>query len=161
MFAVDFYTLIVRLLPPFLRRPVMIAWLYRLIHPVISLYGQFLGFRQQQLMRTSCTGQVISLEWLLNELFDPTGRGIYILTNGLSTTDNFIYSETDSAASNDLYSESDAGMPPLYLYAEIDYFSLIHFTVFVPVALVFDPVQLRAVVDYYRLAGKRFDVQTY
>lgn len=50
---------------------------------------------------------------------------------------------------------------PQYLLNTAEYQVQFDFIVMVPVAITFDINEMRSIVNYYKLAGKRFNIQTY
>ncbi|MEO1053904.1 MAG: hypothetical protein AAFX87_24925 [Bacteroidota bacterium] len=80
-FNFDINKFLVALIPPFLRRARMLAWLRVLVAPVRDhLYQrEFLSFRaftEQELRRN---GQTLKLQEILNDEFDPVERRVRIL----------------------------------------------------------------------------------
>lgn len=173
MYAVDFLVQIVRLLPNRWRKPAMIAWLYRCIAPVQALHGQFVGYRNSTLRRMRATAQTCSLEWLLNYLFNPgfvpgitnnsldyTNGGIWIENNPLQLPVMYVFSDYDQQPPLFIYSDSDPETPAS-IYAWVNYWEQYHFVVHVPVAIAFAESYMRAIINQYNAAGKRYTIQTY
>ncbi len=173
MFDVDFLVQINRLLPNRWRKPAMLAWLYRCIMPIQSLYFAFRGYRVSTTRRIRVTPQTYSLEWFLNFIFNPTftpamvdnsidysGGGIWIENNPAQLPVMFVYSDFDVQPPLYIYSEADPD-PPVYIYSWDNYWEQYHFIVHVPTALAISEVYLRSIIDRYKPAGRRYTIETY
>lgn len=164
-FNIDYDVLVWQILPVRLRKPVTYAWLRSLIAPVKWLYSLFYQQRETNLYRLAHNSQVVYLEAVLNDTFDMLGRGIYIadgpfedpLFTYLVPEDKPIWLGLDTEAGTTTYPS------PQILFTDSETSLLgVGFIVMVPASVTFDMARLRAVVDYYRLAGRRqFDVATY
>ena len=149
--------------PVRLRQSKMLAWLQALVSPVSYHYGLFTTNRTNDLYDLSHNGQVCYLKAALNDVFDPTGRRIYI-TDGPYVDPDFIYQAIEQKALPiDLVIEIGlAVIPapdpvPLYTSAET-YWLGVQFIIKVPHVVAgipgYDLNRLRALVDKYRLVGK-------
>jgi hypothetical protein len=172
MFAINFYAQIIMLLPPFLRQPKMIAWLWVLIKPINSLYATFVGERDNSIRKLSTTSQTISLEALLNAIFnagfapainnnaiDYTGGGIYIQNTPNAVPFQYVFSVQELQPPLYVYSIGDVNIS--YLWSFPDYLQQLNFIVFVPALLPCDYILLRQFVDYYKPMGRNYTIQTY
>lgn len=158
--TVDFYKLIQLLLPTFLRKQKQTVLLNIFIKPLDNLYKETL-----YKMQHNCT--VMSLEKVLNEYFQTPG---YEATNHELTKkvkiidekyepDNYIYLEKEFRPSVD-HDNADLWLDvdDIYLENEIEYF---HFVVLIPSTYVFVTEKVRAIIDYYKLAGKKYRIELY
>lgn len=174
MYTVDFLVQIVRLLPNRWRKPAMIAWLYRCIAPVQALHSQFVGYQNSTLRRMRVTAQTYSLEWLLNFLFNPgfvpdmtnnsidyTNGGIWIENNPLQLPMVYLFSDYDMQPPLYVYSESDPEYPTSYIYAWTNYWEQYHFVVHVPASISIVESYMRAIINQYNVAGRRYIIQVY
>ena len=168
VFDVDYNVLVKQLLPVRLRQSKMIAWLKCLVAPVKWLYDLFKTFRNNNLYLLAHDSQVCYQEAALNDTFDPINRGIYI-SDGVYVDPVYVYLIPElKPVFIDLASEVGTSVipapdpVPLYLDMEI-YAGLGAYTfiVNVPVAITFDMARLRALVDLYKLPGKKYNVVTY
>jgi hypothetical protein len=74
MFDVNFKKLVMMLLPTFLRRDVMLAWLCTLTAPLITLHNTLMLRRTNTLYELNINGQVCRLRKALNDAFNlPSG----------------------------------------------------------------------------------------
>lgn len=107
---------------------------------------------------------VISLEKVLNEFQQVVG---YDPTNHTATRQ--IYIEDGPVIERDwLYQEVEDKPKFLYLDAEnnpdfIDVFpeQYYHFIVWIPATMVVEQKKFKAVIDYYKLAGKNYSIRKY
>jgi hypothetical protein len=141
------------LLPTFLRKPKMLAILGIYVKPLDSLYKNLL-YKMQH------TGQVIYMEKVLNEALAVPGysaqnheatKQIYI-DDAPKPPMQYLYSRNDPRADKYNYSR------PIYLTGRTRY---LDFVVYVPTTIVFNESALRLIIDYYRIAGKIYKIQTY
>ena len=65
-------------LPNALRQPTIKMWFSSLLKPLNLLHLDFLNFRAEVLYRANHNSQIVYMEAMLNDKFDPLGRGIYI-----------------------------------------------------------------------------------
>jgi hypothetical protein len=79
MFNVNWRALVKFNLPVFLRKQENEDYLSAIMKPLINAYQNFLQYRREVLFRLNYTGQTESLENLLNDLYDPILRRIFIV----------------------------------------------------------------------------------
>ncbi|GAA4465262.1 hypothetical protein GCM10023093_17110 [Nemorincola caseinilytica] len=158
MFNIDLFSLGTQLLPVRWRKPRMSAWIRCLLTPLNTLYTLFLNNRSGNHYRLSHTGQVCSLEALLNDAYDP-GRHISI-EDGPFLDPLFIYiPDEDRDVPISLVSElpHDDYEAPIYLLTvaetatEAEQFVVRYPT---SISASFDEIRWRALIDQYRLVGK-------
>lgn len=157
-FNIDYEFLVKQLLPVRLRQPKLTAWLNSMISPVKWLHARFLEKREQDQYFLVHNSQVVFLEAVLNDTFDPVGRGIAI-TDGTYLDpiytftvpeSNPIWLATGTEVGGTLYTAPQV----LYTNGETSTEGNA-FIINVPLAVTFDEERMRAVVNRYRLAGKR------
>lgn len=150
MFNLDIDKLILWLIPAALRKPVLYAWLKALCLPVIQLYDQFMIRRLASLYRISHNGQVFSMEAMLNDRFDLIARRIYI-TDGFTKDRIYIYTRLEN---------KPVSLGVIPLYNRSDYADTgVDFIVWIPNEILIsteDQFELRALLNFYKLAGKRY-----
>lgn len=158
IYIIDYLKLALCLLPDYVRKTKMIALVNIFVSPVIYLYQLFLQFRTNKLYEISITGQVCRLEALLNDRYDFTNRGIYI-DDAEEYPPLYLYRDEELKP---VYLYTEAENQPVYLYTDGEGGALADdFIIFVPVAVVFDIIQMRSLVKLFRLPGMRFKIQTY
>ena len=160
MYSIDFTKLIDNLLPWFLRKPVMKAWIKALIAPVATLYAQFIIFIDKKRWEASITGQVAVLEIMLNKEFynDESLRNIFISDNDLDER-VYLFNLAESQEPTYLYNISEVIEPPFITNS--DERTATDFTVWVPSNLVFDMNYMTGLVKKFKMAGPVFDIKTY
>ncbi len=155
-FDVDFPKLVRVLLPPRLRNVKHVAWLQALTNPVNYLYQQFRRNRDTNLYRLSITPQVVYMEKLLNDRYDIAGRRISIKDAVVSTAQN-IYQEQELKP---VYIYLEEEIKPVHLFTDAEIGSgSADFFVLVPADLNYNENEMTALIDNYKLAGKRYKIQ--
>lgn len=152
-FKIDFNKLAILLLPTFLRRPVLVAFLQTLITPVSSLYDLWSVKRQDNLYRLDHNGQVCHLRKALNDTFDPSLRRIY-LDDGSRFKRKYIYTPAEGQSRY---------LGTAYLQSSVNYGDTgVDFKVVVPAGFDLDAnrYQLEALINFYKLASKRHTIET-
>lgn len=153
MFNVDFDKLVLWLLPDFIRKPVLYAWVRSLCYPVVKQYEEFSQNRVNNLYKLNHTSQVFSITKVLNDRFDKNERRIYI-TDGF--TKERIYLHTNAEYKPKYLST------PIYLHNPEDYADTgVDFIVWLPNAVEMTPenlIEARAQVDFYKRGAKRYKI---
>lgn len=166
IFNIEYKVLTQMLVPTFKRKKGHVKWLRALITPIITLNRLFLAFRKDSLYKLSHNSQVVYLEKVLNDAFDTEHRRIYI-NNAIIREPVWFY-EVDDNKPVLFYEIADN--KPVYFREEAELSGDgIDFTVFVPselqpnTASAFDNFinQMRALVDYYKLYSKHYQIQFY
>ncbi len=160
IFDINFQRKIKHSLPVRLRKKRHLAWLLTTAAPVIYLYGLFIANREKNNYKLTHNGQVCKLEAVLNDAFDPIDRGIYIsdpdyidpVYTFLDSEESPVYIDLDAEIGTAVIDDPDPA--PLYTEAEILVLATC-FIVNVPVAVVYDEDRMRALIDDYRLVGRR------
>jgi len=119
MYNFEFIYLINNLLPHFLRKEKMLAWLVVLLKPVMLLYNEFLDYRAEKLYESQITGQVISLEKMLNDAFpeDNTGAVPIYITDSVEQEDNVLmYNASESDSLIWIFNNAEIAEPDTFLF---------------------------------------------
>jgi len=151
VFDIDINRIALLLIPGVIRQPKLQAFLLALLAPIRNLYGKFVPFRLNDLYRLGHNGQVCYLEAALNDAFDPDQRRIYI-SDGDSYNQQYIYTEAE---------QQNRYLGTLFLRAEGDYQEGSRdFVVVVPMDFRDDlyGFQIMAVLNFYKLASKRYEI---
>lgn len=180
VYDIDYKRLIVLLLPSDMRKPRLFAVIKAMIAPIVVLYDQFKVNRSLNLYKVNRTGQVCHLRGMLNDNFDPSLRRI-VIADGITSDWTILYKYS-------LFNAIDNKQPLWVGFANsssVDGFgnttaifnqdntvSLISkqgsvgtagidFLVMVPMALrgIVDENRIKAQVNYYKLASKRYEIQ--
>lgn len=146
------------LTPPFLRKAALIDWIECLLKPLEEVNVNFKIFRKASIYKVTHNGQVVYLQKVLNDYFDKEERRIYI-KDVFYRNPLYIYPETDEKP---VYIYDNE---PVYVYDDND-FNLpdYEFVVYIPIALkpvndidiINIEIQIKSLVNYYKLASKRY-----
>ena len=153
---------ITELLPVDKRKRTIIAFLYRMLWKARDLQSKFVRLYNQQIYELPFTSQTLSLENRLNQRYGlPLGH-IYILTVSPLFGATYIHFINENQTPFYAFCIAEAE-PPQYVrfFAEHTNTSNADFIVYVPSSLLFDESELKAIVNTYRLVGKRFKVEIY
>lgn len=154
-YDVNYKKLALMLLPVKMRRVRMASYMYTCMAPVQRLSRLFDTYRSETDYRLKHNGQVCYLRAVLNDQFDIQERRIYI-------------GEVEELPTNTLYKREigrflyarprSAGRPLMINRRGFDRSNLYDFTVVLPSILrgTVDESRLRAVVNTYKLASKRY-----
>jgi hypothetical protein len=162
IYDIDFRELANLLTPPMLRRRRHIDWIETLLKPLEQVNFSLKKYRKDAIYKVTHNGQVVYLEKVLNDSFDPELRRIKI--------DDFpiydplwVYPESDEKP---VYIDAQK---PVYVYTAGSIFKTVDFDfrVLVPkdikpasdYALSALTVQIRSLVNYYKLASKRYTIE--
>lgn len=161
---IDFRALATKLSPPKLRQLRLIDWLVSLLKPLEEVNFLFKNFRKQAIYKVVHNGQVVYLEKVLNDRYDNSLRRIYI-TDAFEFDPTYIYPE-DEELPVYIYPENED--QPRYIYPESVFGeSNVDFIVFVPLDLQpSNPttlnnflIQMRSLINFYKLASRRYSIQ--
>ncbi len=156
LFEVDLPKLVRLLVPPRMRKMKQVAWLQALTNPVNYLYQQFRRNRDANLYRLYITPQVVYMEKLLNDRYDISGRRIRI-KDALVYDAEYLYQDQELKP---LYIYKEEENKPVYLFTDDEIGSdSVDFFVLVPPDLTFNENEMTALIDNYKLAGKRYKIQ--
>ena len=149
MYNLNIDKLLVLLTPTFLRKPKLVAWLRTLATPLHKLLYEFHRARQADLYNLAHNSQVCYLRKTLNDEFDDEQRRIRI-EDGKQKQRLYIYPRS---ANRPLY------LGRVFLYQRGDYIDGgVDFIVVLPKDLTYDKYKLEALVNFYKLAGKRWQI---
>lgn len=156
IYDIDFEKLQQWLIPGYLRKSRLAAFVKVVTSGVVFLYQDFLRFRKQKLYELMITPQVCYLERLLNDRFDFTQRRIRIV-DGLDKPPFYIYQQAELKPK---YLRSSSENAPKWIYTGGESGNLQDdFVVLVPAALFFEEAEMRSLVKVYKLAGTQFKIQ--
>lgn len=140
------------LTPTFLRKEKFLAWLRVLHFPLIEIVDKFNFNRNENLYNLAHNGQVCYLRGALNDRFDPSGRRIKI-ADGNRYQRQYIYTRGE---------QKPKYLGKIYLYDRADYGDTgVDFIVLIPRGLIYNEYEMKALVDFYKLASKRYKIQEY
>lgn len=164
MFDFVFKNTIKRLLHPFYRKTRHIAALMAFLVSIRRLKDAFIDFRNKTEYDIKFNAQTLSLETRLNQEYNLLTGTIYIET--ISSTEDAVYifwlSENQQPTYIGWLSESTIN--PVYvrwLSEAPPVGAGVEFIVWVPSTLNFDLEKMKAIINLYKLAGKRYAIQPY
>lgn len=136
-----------------------LKWLACLMKPLDQLNLTFRGWVGDVRYQMYLNGQVQYLEHYLNDLYDNSLRRIYI-DDGDAGVPFFVYNKADGTQNEYVYNKSELETAPV-LYNKSDYAGQVDFIVVIPWANIpsADETIMKAQVNKYKLAGKRFSIQ--
>jgi hypothetical protein len=156
VFNLNWSKLAIWLLPISLRKRKIALYVIALIAPIRKLYIDFVLFRDLQLYEAEINGQTIKLERVLNDTFDATLRRIHI-TDGDYLAIPVFYEEWKNRPVI-FYEEGNSNNPIFYEQQTIDDGVAVNFYVNVPSDVFFDNARMRALVNKYKVAGRKFEI---
>jgi len=156
VFKIDFKKLAQWMLPFSLRRDGVSALLYAMTAPVRVLYDEFMRNRAANIYRLRITPQVCYLEKFLSDRYDFSERRIRIV-DGVHIVPLYIHLEAEKRP---LYIYAEAEGSPLSLYCENEILGGTDFIIRLPAGLKYNENQMKGEVDSYKLAGKKYRIET-
>ena len=150
-FNVNYKKLVLLLIPTFLRKPKLVAYLHCLTKPVDELYYQWKQKREDDWYKLKHNGQRCKLRKVLNDKLDSTLRRIYI-DDGTSYPRKYIYTPAE---------QKPVYLGKMYIRSNSEYQNTgVDFIVFVPTEIAETQIHyLRYLINYYKLAGKRYRIE--
>ena len=146
------------MLPPILRRPLLLALLRAILKPLTSLMARFSTLREQSRKRLAVTGQTISLVETLRERYrlpegviyitEPSERQLYIFQVGEGRTNIYIHSTREQRDPTTIRFAEEGSREP-------------DFTLHLPDFLASEEAEIRRFLDLYKPAGKRYAIELY
>ncbi|SHK69919.1 hypothetical protein [Epilithonimonas mollis] len=150
-YNVDVRKLAVLLLPTFLRGAVMQAYLRAMVKPIDDIHYQFLQKRKENLYIMEHNGQKCYLRAALNDSFDNELRRIEIDDGNLYDAE-YIYTDAEIDSNPFLAKYLD-----LILYQDADLGdTAVDFYVRVPTDIFYNEYEMKYLIDFYKLASKRY-----
>lgn len=159
-FKVSLGKFIFMLFPRKWQTAIMMAWLRCIVKPLIRLGSELDIFRKSNIYRLLRGPQVVHIECVLNDRWDAEERRIYIV-DGSAYEPLYIYRDAEGKQAPYIYLEAEGEQAP-YIYTEAEINAVgIDFIIRIPVTIVFDMNELKALVDRYRLPGKVYIIETF
>lgn len=140
MYSISWSRLMDWLLPHPVRNSLMREWLLVLITPLIAVHSAFIAYQRRVFYAVKATGQVTKLRAYLNYLFDFLLNRIEIF---------------DVSAGDYIYMYQEYENKPLYLPAFLSGASY-SFVVLIPTEYKNRELQIRAIIDSYKLPTKKY-----
>lgn len=150
IFNIEFDVLVEILLPTRLRRAKMKAFINALITPVKTLYNKFKRNREENVYELTHTAQVYSIEAVLNDRFDTAMRRVRV-KDGIRIHPFWAGNDADF---NSEYAGNDGDADLSYAPHDAALLEGYDAVIEVPAFISFDMDEMKALIDFYRLAGK-------
>jgi hypothetical protein len=158
-YNIDYNKVATWLLPRFIRKPKMVAFMVALLHPVVVLYFEFKNFRKAKQYQLSITPQVCFLEKILNDRYDFTARRIYI-ADGADKPPFYLYKRVELKPKY-FFRRSENKPQTLYTRGENAEYAN-DFIIYVPAVLALDFINVAALVrSANNLPGTKFKIQNF
>lgn len=139
------------LLIPMLRNPILIKYLFSINNPLQDIHYNWLQFRKDNLYKLNHNSQVCYLRKALNDRFDPIQRRI-IITGSHRYKQQYIYTKPENKTKY---------LGTMHLRMDSDFADNgADFLVLVPKELLNnDNFEMKALINYYKLASKRYRIE--
>jgi hypothetical protein len=157
---IRFDKLIGWLLPTFLRKVKQFAWLYALLYPVVWLYENVL-YRMQHDCRVKYMEKMLN-EWFNTPDYNPNDHEdtkTVFIGDGFRPKKTYIFQDYENKP---VYAFQDTEEKPIYIYRALEFLqNYYNFIVWVPLSYVYNEAILKARINYYKLAGKKYKIEHY
>lgn len=150
-FNVNWKKLAILLTPTFLRSELMKAWIELLMEGINDIHYQWLQFRKSNIYILAHNSQICYLRGALNDRFDNEQRRITLIS-GNKYKRKYIYTDNE---------QKPKFLGTIYIHGDEDYEDTgVDFIVQVPTGLVFSLIEMKSLLDFYKLASKRYKIVT-
>jgi len=143
----------------------IVPYIRSILAPIQELSDDLLAFQISTVTYLDYTGQHLALESLLNDIYDPDQKRIFItennIVNGAINLDLYLEGETDPTPIS-LYLQGESSPIPFSLYLQGESISSTHnFTINIPAIISFDSNIISKQVKRYSEAAKTFNIVTF
>ncbi|EGV44281.1 hypothetical protein BZARG_796 [Bizionia argentinensis JUB59] len=137
------------LLPTFLRKPVLSAFVKVVTDPLSAMYYDWYNKRQEHLHILGHNWQICYMRGALNDKFDPDLRRIYIDGTGGESSKTYIYTPPENQTKY---------LGKIYIHNSLEFADTgADFTVYVPAEIMATQFyEVHAQIELYKLGGKRY-----
>jgi len=153
MFSIDFEHIIRLILPRLKRTPLRTAWIIVIVSGLKAIYQYLTEYRVESNYKASMNGQTIYLEKRLNDYFNSGNSGIEILPHNVI---NYIYVMNNNEGVA-LYTQNSPSAS-VFLTDTRFYNNLLYFEVLIPSGVSAPENQVRAILDKYIYASRRYNI---
>ena len=159
---IDYRKLVILLLPTFLRRPVLMAWLRAMVYPLQQLHDRHQSARTQRLYELRHTSQICFIKDALNNEFGITDYADGFEIDDINAQGEWVWVFDEKV---DRFDDEKHMLfyEPTWIH---DTSSILPptsaFTVLVPKHIEIDETndaRIRSVVNKYRLASRTFEIK--
>ncbi|MDQ3072475.1 MAG: hypothetical protein M3Q97_04315 [Bacteroidota bacterium] len=160
MYSINPQKLAKELLNELLRKPIHTAWVELLVFPIHDLKDRFLAFVTFVQLQVSYNFQTQNVERMLNDKYPTASPDIYIEHTHDRLPRRFaFYASEDQDKLGTAYFESELQGHLFDTYFNSEYDQETDFIVKVPAALTYDEDEMKAHINKYKLAGKRYAIE--
>jgi len=163
IYRVNYESFKEQLLPILMRRPKTLAYLSALLSPFVTLYFDFVDFKDKAIYKTEHNAAITLLQKMLNDGYDDVERRIYINNAEITATQH--YYDTDAGDPLEFYDVGE-GDPQWFFNQETFNVYGSDFTVFLPAGI--RPIlqadeerlitKIKADLDYYKMFGTKYTI---
>ena len=157
-YDVNFKRLALLMLPTFWRKPLLATIAYAAVSPLNYLHTKFVLFQRSTDYRLTHNGQVCYLRAVLNDQFDPIERRITITEDAGNVGPLMLWHRSEERAQ--LLPMRETWQAFIVNRRGFEGINSFDFWVNIPVVLLeaVDITRLKAIVNTYKLASKRFSI---
>lgn len=157
-YGVNFKRLALLMLPTLWRKPRLAALTYAAASPLNHLHTRFVLFQRATDYRLTHNGQTCRLRAVLNDTFDPIERRITITEDAAACGPSVLWLRSEGRAQ--LTPSRETGRAFIVTRRGYCGVNATDFWVNIPVSIMdgTDIDRLRAIVNTYKLASKRFSI---
>lgn len=158
LYDFDIRKLVRRYFPTWFRWEENVSFGYALCSYLGIIHDKLMDERQAALDQYKFNGLKHSLEWLLNDAYDPLNRRIYITVDEQQPV---MYCQNEDEAAID-HCSNEEELSPHWCLNENEGINYLHeFVINIPSNITFNAVTIFEMVDLYRYAGRRPAIRTY
>ena len=167
MFNIDLPAIIEWLLPTWLRGSFTKAFLNSLVVTLQNLHNNLEDYRILKEYELSINGQVIWLEKMLNDRYDPSSQQIYIEDVGL-VEQVYLNNKSENPRPPYIYNKAHPGTPTYLRNRSEDVYQF-NFTVWVPISIYTGLLDnnetelkaMKALINKYKMFGTIYIIQSF
>ena len=137
----------------------VLDWLFSLMTGSRKVQTDLVDYRNSTLLALSYNSQTLIFNKLLNDNCDPTLARIYIDNNADDLENSYMWYIEENQFDAFMYDLSEEPFNGRYMYSIQEYQQPFDFTVWCPVSLQPKEATIRALVEFYKLAGKRYTIK--
>ncbi len=156
IYEFDHVKLATQLLPSFMRKPRMVAFVAAIVKPLSGIYALFNGERARLNVEVNYNSQELLFAFILNSRFDPVLRRITVETNVAVGVYVPAYLKQEAQPRTAAYRKGEGDKITVGTYQEA---TVTDFFVRVPASiLATQTVPITRIVKKYKLAGKSYEI---
>lgn len=156
MIFIDIYIVVQQLIPPVVVSDAVIDFINCITKPLRTIQSKLYVKSHELKYSLSFNGQVIYLEHILNDLFDPVLRRIFITNQPLSSY-QYIYNYEEGHDPIFIFNESED--LPFFINNRVEFQT--GFIVHVPTGLVGEYESFKYYLNMYKLKSKEYQIIEY